>query len=540
MSKSIYLINPAPDFPSYSSSDVLREATGRGVASFLSLAAPVVAAMIPDDFKVTLCEENVTPIDFDAPVDYVGITGMVSQWQRMKAIAREFRKRGRVVIIGGPQATLRADDVRPHCQILVRGEIEEIADGLFEDLRTGNWKTEYVAATPQSIDAPLPRLDLYPNERTLTGAIQTSRGCPFGCEFCEAIQYQGRKQRHKPIPRVLEELDQLHTFGYRQVFIIDDNLTASRKHAKELLEAIKSWNRKKGARMTFVAQVSIDAASDEDLLRACADAGVVDVFVGIETPSTESLREVKKFHNTRIDIQSQIERFVESGIGVTGGMIVGFDSDGPDIFERQYEFAMATPIPFFTPAALFAPDTTPLFERLRREGRVAAKSAELPCTPWTTNVIPKQLSREELAEGLRWLVNKLYHPRSFTRRVRRFVDLWRRAAGNRASAPRARAERLRPVERECLGLLTRLPLLGLSELMMSLRLAALVLANPRVTRVVVLQVLLYLQARYLFERGRFWDPALARLERPSASRSSRRSRIPVRLAVRSHDLPLRT
>ena len=127
MAKTMYLISPAPDFPSYFNSEVFEHNSGRPVASVVNLALPTVAALAPDDFGVILCDESTGPIDFDLPVDFVGITGNISQWARTREVAREFRERGRVVLIGGPQATLRAESVRPHCDVLVRGELEEIA-----------------------------------------------------------------------------------------------------------------------------------------------------------------------------------------------------------------------------------------------------------------------------------------------------------------------------------------------------------------------------------------------------------------------------
>lgn len=193
MAKAIYLISPAPDYPSYFNSEVFQKNSGRPVASVVNLALPTVAAL--------------------ATVDFVGITGNISQWAHVREVAREFRERGKVVLIGGPQATLRAEAVRPHCDILVRGELEEIATELFDDLRSGNWKAEYVGTEADLSKAALPRLDLYPNDRTLTGAIQMSRGCPFRCEFCEITRYHGRKQRHKTVSRVVQELEQLYEFA---------------------------------------------------------------------------------------------------------------------------------------------------------------------------------------------------------------------------------------------------------------------------------------------------------------------------------------
>ena len=197
MRKSIYLINPAADMPSYFSAESL---AGRGLPRAIStadLSIALVAAMVPDGLDVALCDENITSIDFDVTADYIGITGKVSQWHRMKSIAGEFRGRGKTVLIGGPYASLSPESVRPHCDILVRGEIEEIASQIFADLISGDWKDEYVGTRPDLRTSPMPRWDLYPNDRAIMGSVQTSRGCPFECEFCDVIQYLGRKQRHK-------------------------------------------------------------------------------------------------------------------------------------------------------------------------------------------------------------------------------------------------------------------------------------------------------------------------------------------------------
>ena len=125
MAKSIYLINPVADMPSYFSSEVF---AARGLPAAIAtadLAIATVAALAPPDFRVELCDENVSTVDFDTSADLVGITGKVSQWGGMKRIADEFRRRGKTVVIGGPYASLSPEAVRPHCDILIRGEMEE-------------------------------------------------------------------------------------------------------------------------------------------------------------------------------------------------------------------------------------------------------------------------------------------------------------------------------------------------------------------------------------------------------------------------------
>jgi radical SAM superfamily enzyme YgiQ (UPF0313 family) len=293
--QSIYLINPASDVASYFSAEVLAGSGLPAGAMVADLSTATVAALAPPDFKVEICDENVSTVDFDHPADWIGITGKVSQCRRMITLADEFRRRGKRVVIGGPHASLNPEVLRPHCDVLVRGEAEEIASAIFSDLGAGRPREEYVGEKPDLALSPRPRWDLYPNDEAMMGAVQTSRGCPFECEFCDVIQYLGRKQRHKPIANVLAELDELDRVGYPRVFLADDNFTVYRQRCKELLQAISHWRR--GRSMSFLTQVSIDAARDLELLDMCADAGVTQVFIGIETPNEASLRETKKRQN---------------------------------------------------------------------------------------------------------------------------------------------------------------------------------------------------------------------------------------------------
>src|ERR1700722_11039816 len=280
MSPAIYLINPAADFPTYFGGEVYRSRRFQPAALIANLAVPTIAAMVPGDFEVFVCDENLSAIHCDLDVPVVGMGGNIPQKNRMIAVADEFRRRGAIVVIGGPLASLSPEILRPHCDILVCGEMEEICHELFADLRDGTWQDEYVGGKPDLGRSPVPRWDLYPNDRAIMGTVQTSRGCPYECDFCDVIQYLGRTQRHKPPAQVLRELDEVYRVGYRQVFLADDNFTIYRLRTKELLAALRDWNlRQHRGKVTFVTQVSIDAAKDDELLGMCAEAGLTHVFV---------------------------------------------------------------------------------------------------------------------------------------------------------------------------------------------------------------------------------------------------------------------
>jgi len=505
MSPSLYLVNPASDFVTYFSADVFGGSGLPPGAIMGDLPTTTVAALAPADFAIDVCDENTAPIDFDHPADWIAITGKVNQRWRMIETANEFRRRGKRVLIGGPYASLSPDTLRPYCDVLVRGEVEEIAAEIFADLRAGTPREEYVGGRPDLDCSPAPRWDLYDNDHALMGALQTSRGCPFECEFCDVIQYLGRKQRHKPIGNVLAEADALFRHGYRTTFLADDNFTVYRRRAKELLEALVWWRRDHP--MSFVSQVSIDAARDPELLDMCADAGLTQVFVGIETPNPESLREAKKRQNLRFDLSEDVHAFVQHGIAVIGGMIVGFDSDGPDVFERQYAFAMSTPIPIFSLGALVAPEATPLYARIAREGRLVANEPAAQAVPWSSNIQPKNMTPAQLSTGLRQLCRALYAPAAFGERMLRFIDQYGRARPDMAATP-VDPDSMRAIDAHAVQLAHGVRRMGDDERQMWHRIWAAVSRRPATAGLVTRMLFQYAQIRYMFRQGSYWEPLI--------------------------------
>nr|WP_252193279.1 radical SAM protein [Rhizobium sp. CSW-27] len=347
----------------------------------------------------------------------------VSQVARGLELARHFRALGKVVIAGGAHVSLAPEAFEGKVDCIVAGEFEEIAEEVTGDLKRGQLKPRYNGRKADLSRARLPRWDLYPNDRAVWGTVQTSRGCPFECEFCDVIQYLGRVQRHKPADVVLRELQYLYELGYRQIHLSDDNFTVYRKRTYALLEAIAGWNGREGREpVTFMTQASIDMARDEDLLRLCNVAGVRDVFIGLETDNEEALRETKKRQNLNQDLVAQCEKISAAGVYLTSGMMVGFDSDRLDCFERQFAFGMSLPIVMLRVTVVVASLATPLHARMKREGRlVGSEEGSLYVgSDLLTNIIPANMTREQLAQGAEWLIRELMRPENA---IRRFAQL---------------------------------------------------------------------------------------------------------------------
>lgn len=498
--KSIYLINPAADPQAYFSAEIY---AGWGYAPAVLVADLVmttVAAFIPEGFDIALCDDHLTPVDFDKDVDIVALTGKTSQLRRMLEIARAFRRRGCIVMIGGPVATLDPSAVRDECDILVQGEIEDIAPTLFDDLLHDTWRTHYRGSRPALSSSPIPRWDLYPTDRAISGCIQTTRGCPFSCEFCEVPEFVGRKQRRKSPAQVLSELDVLYDAGFRMVFIADDNFTVYRQKAKELLDAIRWWNeRRPDGPMLFSTQVSIDAARDDELLDMCAKAGLATVFIGIETPNADSLIAAGKRQNIGRDLIEDVKRFLARRIMVISGLIVGFDTDGPDIFDIQREFIHASPIPIFSLGALVAPMGAPLRTRLAAEGRLTDDTLSSSGSTWRTNIVPKRMAQEALLSGVRQLSNDIYSPEAFGKRLLSLVQNLGPYRGPSGDFPRHGHAQL---IQDTSSIIKRLITLGPEEKKLAKRVVKDVIGHNQDAMPVVQSALsAYAQIRYFYDRA---------------------------------------
>src|SRR4051794_6268697 len=262
---------------------------------------------------------------------------------------------------------------------------------------------------------PTPRFDLLKMGQYAFGSLQFSRGCPFQCEFCDIIVTFGRRPRIKTSAQVIAELEAIARTGQRVVFIVDDNLIGNKKAIKLVLKDVIAWQRRKGYPLTFFTEASIDLADDAELLDMMVEANFIATFIGIESPSEESLRETKKFQNVRGGgtLIEKVHRIQEAGIEVWCGMIMGFDSDDATIFDRQVEFIQKCRISFSMSGMLSAIPKTPLHERLAAEGRLDPADR----SEFGTNVIPLQMGREELLEGYLRVLKELYEPEAYFERT---------------------------------------------------------------------------------------------------------------------------
>ena len=251
-------------------------------------------------------------------------------------------------------------------------------------------------------------------------SVQYSRGCPFDCEFCSVTAMFGHRPRVKRSAQIIAELDGLWTRGWRgPVFFVDDNLIGNKRSLRQdLLPALIDWRRDKHG-LTFYTEASINLADDPDLMKQMVAAGFDQVFIGIETPEEASLSECNKRQNRGRDLLADVKRIQRAGLQVQGGFIVGFDNDPPTIFQRQIDFIQASGIVTAMVGILQAIPGTRLYERLEQQGRLLGDPTG-DNVDGTTNFV-SLMNVETLRSGYRSLMDHLYAPRPYYRRIRTFL-----------------------------------------------------------------------------------------------------------------------
>jgi radical SAM superfamily enzyme YgiQ (UPF0313 family) len=381
-------------------------------------ALPLLAALTPVEHQVTLIDENVEEIDFDrcARADIVGVTGMVVQRQRMREILITLKERGAFVVVGGPWITVNEGYFDGLADVKFIGEAEDTWPRFLEEWQCGTAGVRYEQAEKTDMTrVPPPRLDLLKLKRYAFGSVQFSRGCPFQCEFCDIIVVFGRRPRLKTSAQVTVELDGLRDSRVPIVFIVDDNLIGNKKAIKPILRDVIAWQTANNYPLIFFTEASIDLADDSELMELMAQANIGCVFVGIESPNEDSLRETRKLQNLRAGgtLLEKIGRIQSAGMEVCGGMIVGFDNDDANIFETQRQFIQASRIPIAMIGMLSAIPKTPLFDRLAAAGRL--DDDDQPALG--TNVLPLQMTREELSDGYVRLMTELYDTKAYFERL---------------------------------------------------------------------------------------------------------------------------
>ena len=432
------LVNPAFPDSYWSGRFALPFARRKSLLPPLGLIT--IAAMLPERWTLRLVDLDTEPLtDEDLKwADVVMLTGMLVQRPSLHEVLRRCRVLGIRTVVGGPYATAVPQELDGADHVMV-GEGEEMVPVLAADLEAGRAHHLYKeAAKPDLSRAPLPRFDLLRPGAYHQMSLQYSRGCPFSCEFCDIIVMYGRKPRTKTAPQVIAELEAIRRTGFTgDVFFVDDNFIGNKKLVKELLPEIAAWRDRRQPPLEFYTEASVNLADDPQLVDLMTRAGFTAVFMGIETPSPEALKETRKLQNLRRNLVEQVHGLLDRGLDIWAGFILGFDNDGPDSFDQMIQFIQSAAIPYSMVGMLSALPHTPLYARLEKEGRLRP---DLVGDQFGLTNVVTRMPASQMLSGYRRVLETVYNPEVYFQRCRENLARWKPVAGS-----------LRPLARRDLG-----------------------------------------------------------------------------------------
>lgn len=399
------------------------------------VSAATVAALTPDTFEVDIWDENLDgPIDASTLLprphyDIVGISTLFERvGRRVPQLAALFRERGAYICAGGPGISNQVELINSCVDSSFLNEAEYTWPQFLQDWSRGEPQRAYVqVAKPDLASSPPPQWRTLekriPSYRA--GGVQTTRGCPFDCEFCDVIYLYGRVQRHKPIENVLTEVRNLQRLGAKRIMFTDDEFVGDPRYAKALLAELVPLNNSFSAPLAYHTQFTLTLSHREELLELMADANFWYGVIGIESFNKDSLLETNKRQNCNGDIVENCRKILSYGIGINGSLIVGFDSDGPDVFDRLLQGVQSACIPMASASILRATYGTKLWTRMREAGRLwrLPDRDSLP-EALQVDILPAGgLSRAELIEGRIYLNNAFANVDNLCQRLRGWVAL---------------------------------------------------------------------------------------------------------------------
>ncbi|WP_051283851.1 B12-binding domain-containing radical SAM protein [Desulforegula conservatrix] len=392
------------------------------------LAIPTLAALTPKKHEIKILDENIEEIDYKYIPDVVGISVRTMYAPRAYEISRNYRKLGAKTVLGGIHPSMCPEEASMHCDSVVIGEAENIWAKLLEDVENGNLQKFYKAEEKVDLSrSPVPARKFLSRSQYISDILQTTKGCPFHCEFCSVHAFDGQKIRNRPIDQVIKDVlnvkQAMSKYKSKQaIFIADDNIIANRKYARELFIALKPHN------INWMCQASINISQEDELLQLMSESGCGAVFIGFESISDDNLSSMDKGINKKFNYVDAINKIQSYGLLVHSSFIVGYDFDSQKTFRELVDFIQESKLLMPLINVLTPFPGTKLFKRFEEENRILHKE-------WakydTKNVVfqPVGMPPEELSEGYKKIVQEIYSFDSILEKLKYYwdIDFWKRS-----------------------------------------------------------------------------------------------------------------
>ena len=395
-------------------------------AAFPPLGLLTVGAMLPGEWQKKLVDLNVEPLKDEHIewADMVFLSAMIVQKRSAQEVIDRCRAYGRKIVAGGPAFTTQHEEFTG-VDHFVLNEAEVTLPLFIHDLGKGQLRKVYTSdERPDITQTPTPLWSLINIDDYATLAIQYSRGCPYNCEFCDIVIMNGRTPRCKTPEQMKKEFQALFDTGWRKsVFIVDDNFIGNKGEVKKMLPVLLEWQKDHKYPFSLLTEASTDLANDEDLMQMMSRANFFKVFLGLETPDKESLKECGKFQNSSRDLVRAVQTIHRHGMQVMGGFIVGFDNDTEAIFDTQINFIQQIGVVTAMVGVLTALPQTRLWYRLKEEGRLLGQATG-ENTDGVLNFMPR-MGMATLNEGYRKILASIYAHKLYYQRINTFLENYR-------------------------------------------------------------------------------------------------------------------
>lgn len=373
------------------------------------LALIILQGLTPKEHQVVTVDEEAEDIDLEHDCDLVGISFMTSNASRAYWLAREFKKRGRTVILGGVHPTLLPDEALPYADSVVIGEAEGVWAKLLEDHQKGCLKKTYHNPRPDlSVYVPKDFSKVVKRRLFALVPIVTSRGCPYHCDFCCVTDLFGKEIRHIPVENVVRDIQES---GRKNFIFLDDNIIGHPSYAKELFAALKPL------KISWVGQSSISMlVNDDELLTLAAESGCTGLFIGLESVKEAQMNALRKSFKSLEGLEAALKKMRKAGIFALASMIFGFDEDTKDVFDDTVKFLIKNKVHTVSFNVLTPYPGTKTFQKMKGEGRLLTDDWKY-YDHSTVVFQPKNMSPYELMAGKIRSRKEFYSARSILRRL---------------------------------------------------------------------------------------------------------------------------